>query len=160
MPYKSEESNYEMCQHHPGVPIFHEGMKFWTCCQKKTSDFSTFLAQSGCTSGKHLWIKNKDEESEKPENSCRFDWFQFGNNVVVTVYSKNPIPTCCSVQANQVHLKVTITFGLDRKRFEKSFNLFGVVDLSKSSVVYSPNKTEITLRKVDFIQWPTLESND
>ena len=31
--------------------------KFWTCCQRRTSDFNEFLRQEGCTSGDHLWIE-------------------------------------------------------------------------------------------------------
>lgn len=43
--------------YHNGVAIFHEGMKYWSCCEKKTSDFSVFLEQKGCTTGKHCWAK-------------------------------------------------------------------------------------------------------
>lgn len=45
--------NKENCQHHPGAAIFHEGMKYWSCCNKKTSNFGAFLEQVGCTSGEH-----------------------------------------------------------------------------------------------------------
>lgn len=54
--YNGPASDDEVCNHHPGVPIFHEGMKYWSCCQKKTTDFSTFLEQPGCAQGKHTWI--------------------------------------------------------------------------------------------------------
>ena len=50
------------CTHHPGVPIFHEGMKFWSCCQRKTSDFTAFLEQVGCTEGRHKWIRDNVSE--------------------------------------------------------------------------------------------------
>lgn len=53
--YNGPASNDETCSHHPGVPVFHEGMKYWSCCQKKTTDFSTFLEQPGCTQGTHVW---------------------------------------------------------------------------------------------------------
>lgn len=53
--FKGPESSEEICFYHPGVPIFHEGMKYWSCCQKKTSDFNLFLEQTGCVNGKHLW---------------------------------------------------------------------------------------------------------
>jgi len=46
------------CKYHPGVPIFHEGMKFWSCCQRKTSDFQSFLNQEGCMLGEHKWKKD------------------------------------------------------------------------------------------------------
>ena len=45
------------CQFHPGVPIFHEGMKYWSCCNRKTSDFQSFLDQVGCERGAHKWKK-------------------------------------------------------------------------------------------------------
>ena len=31
--------------------------KFWTCCQRRTSDFDEFLRQEGCTKGDHKWIE-------------------------------------------------------------------------------------------------------
>ena len=46
------------CQFHPGVPIFHEGMKYWSCCNRKTSDFQSFLNQEGCERGAHKWKKD------------------------------------------------------------------------------------------------------
>ncbi|VDO58728.1 unnamed protein product, partial [Onchocerca flexuosa] len=55
--YEGEKSKNEKCIYHSGVAIFHEGMKYWSCCEKKTSDFSTFLEQKGCTEGKHCWMK-------------------------------------------------------------------------------------------------------
>lgn len=54
--YRGPESDSEVCLHHPGVAIFHEGLKFWSCCQKRTTDFAVFLAQPGCTQGTHLWV--------------------------------------------------------------------------------------------------------
>ena len=30
--------------------------KFWTCCQKRTSDFNEFLKQEGCIPGSHRWV--------------------------------------------------------------------------------------------------------
>lgn len=56
--YQSPESDQSVCVHHPGAPIFHEGMKFWSCCQKRTSDFAAFLSQKGCSDGQHKWIQS------------------------------------------------------------------------------------------------------
>ncbi|KAG8137011.1 putative Cysteine and histidine-rich domain-containing protein [Naja naja] len=55
--FEGPGSTEDVCIYHAGVPIFHEGMKYWSCCKRKTSDFNTFLAQEGCTTGTHLWIK-------------------------------------------------------------------------------------------------------
>lgn len=68
--YNGPASENEICNHHPGTPIFHEGMKYWSCCQKKTTDFSTFLEQPGCTQGKHIWIS-------KVSFKCLFQYFLF-----------------------------------------------------------------------------------
>lgn len=54
--FEGEHSNLDMCKYHPGVPIFHEGLKYWSCCQKKTTDFTEFLEQLGCSTGHHCWI--------------------------------------------------------------------------------------------------------
>lgn len=54
--YMGVVSDQEVCNYHPGVPIFHEGMKYWSCCQKKTTEFSLFLEQPGCTQGRHVWF--------------------------------------------------------------------------------------------------------
>ena len=48
------------CQHHPGLPYFHDAYKIWSCCQKKSHDFSTFLSIPGCQHGPHQ--PNKPEE--------------------------------------------------------------------------------------------------
>ena len=40
------------------MPIFHEGMKYWSCCNRKTSDFQSFLEQAGCERGAHKWKKD------------------------------------------------------------------------------------------------------
>jgi hypothetical protein len=48
------------CQYHPGLPYFHDAYKIWSCCQKKSHDFTTFLSIPGCTRGPHQ--PNKPEE--------------------------------------------------------------------------------------------------
>lgn len=56
--YEGEDSDAETCIYHPGCPIFHEGLKFWSCCLKRTSDFNAFLNQVGCDRrGSHVWVK-------------------------------------------------------------------------------------------------------
>lgn len=61
--YESPATNLAACVHHPGVPVFHEGLKYWSCCTKRTSDFAAFLAQRGCTSGQHKWLKTVSAHS-------------------------------------------------------------------------------------------------
>ena len=51
------------CVHHPGAPYFHEGYKGWTCCSKKTTDFTEFLNTPGCTRGPHSREKPIEPEA-------------------------------------------------------------------------------------------------
>lgn len=54
--YEGPATDEKTCIYHSGSPIFHEGLKYWSCCQKKTTDFNVFLNQVGCQKGKHVWI--------------------------------------------------------------------------------------------------------
>ncbi|KAI3793071.1 hypothetical protein L1987_35684 [Smallanthus sonchifolius] len=38
-------------------PFFHDGMKEWSCCKKRSHDFSLFLEIPGCKTGKHTTEK-------------------------------------------------------------------------------------------------------
>ena len=42
----------ESCQYHPGVPVFHDALKGWSCCKKRTTDFTDFLKIPVCPSSK------------------------------------------------------------------------------------------------------------
>lgn len=57
----------ESCCHHPGAPYFHDAYKGWSCCNKKSVDFTEFLSIKGCTLSKHSNIK--PPEPEKPEKN-------------------------------------------------------------------------------------------
>ncbi|XP_034637766.1 mitochondrial ornithine transporter 1-like isoform X1 [Trachemys scripta elegans] len=56
----------DSCVYHPGVPIFHDALKGWSCCKKRTTDFSEFLSIKVCnphtstgapvsTAPRHTW---------------------------------------------------------------------------------------------------------
>uniref|UniRef100_A0A674I9D4 Integrin subunit beta 1 binding protein 2 n=1 Tax=Terrapene triunguis TaxID=2587831 RepID=A0A674I9D4_9SAUR len=149
--YKGAENETEACIFHPGVPVFHEGMKYWSCCGIKTTDFSAFLEQEGCSTGKHSWIKKEDKKLV----SCRQDWHQTSSQVVVTIYSKNPLPALSSVTASRT-IDVHIMFEGD-KVFQAKLDLWGVIDVQKSFVNMVPTKVEITLRKASPMTWAKLE---
>ncbi|XP_006868607.1 PREDICTED: integrin beta-1-binding protein 2 [Chrysochloris asiatica] len=64
----------DSCCHHPGVPIFHDALKGWTCCRKRTVDFSEFLSIKGCTMGPHC--SEKLPEAPHPEGPATSSSFQ------------------------------------------------------------------------------------
>ncbi|XP_034203952.1 cysteine and histidine-rich domain-containing protein RAR1 [Prunus dulcis] len=54
----SEDDNPEgSCLYHDSGPIFHDGIKEWSCCKKRSHDFSLFLEIKGCKTGKHTTEK-------------------------------------------------------------------------------------------------------
>jgi len=78
--YAAEEVDKEVCVHHPGEPYFHDAYKGWTCCDKKSIDFTEFLNFKGCKTGKHN--PNKPAEPVKPD-PCE---------VVIQTQNKPPEP--------------------------------------------------------------------
>uniref|UniRef100_A0A667WT16 Zgc:92429 n=1 Tax=Myripristis murdjan TaxID=586833 RepID=A0A667WT16_9TELE len=65
--FDSDQNDDGACLFHPGVPIFHDALKGWSCCKKRTTDFSEFLSIQGCTRGRHS--NEKPEEPLRPEVS-------------------------------------------------------------------------------------------
>lgn len=151
--FEGPQSSDELCTFHSGVPIFHEGMKFWSCCKRKTSDFNTFLSQEGCTSGQHMWVK---KDAGKKVVPCRHDWHQTGGVVTVTIYAKNAIPELSYVEANSSVVTIHIIFD-GEKEFHQKVNLWGVIDVNRSNVSMTATKIEVTLRKSEPMTWARLD---
>lgn len=57
--FDPKKNKDDSCVFHPGVPIFHDALKGWSCCRKRTTDFSEFLSIKGCSRGRH--------SNEKPQ---------------------------------------------------------------------------------------------
>ncbi|XP_014276642.1 cysteine and histidine-rich domain-containing protein morgana [Halyomorpha halys] len=152
--YEGIQSTNETCTYHPGYPVFHEGLKFWTCCTKRTTDFETFLAQVGCTSGTHTWFKKKLKEGEV---KCRMDWHQTGTFVYVSVFGKKCDPDSSLIEISPIRLKMSLYFPELNGAFSKDLELWGVVDVENSSVSMTPSKIEIKLRKQGPGTWTKLD---
>ncbi|KAH9005184.1 chord-domain-containing protein [Lactarius hatsudake] len=63
------DNTEEICVYHPGAPIFHEGLKSWSCCNtvnKPVLDFDEFMTIPGCTRGVHTEDAPKVEPKETP----------------------------------------------------------------------------------------------
>ncbi|KAL5570050.1 hypothetical protein UlMin_026625 [Ulmus minor] len=54
--FTDDDNPEDSCQYHDS-PLFHDGMKEWSCCKKKSHDFSLFLEIPGCKKGKHTTEK-------------------------------------------------------------------------------------------------------
>ncbi|ERE75287.1 cysteine and histidine-rich domain-containing protein 1 [Cricetulus griseus] len=172
------------CTYHPGVPVFHDALKGWSCCKRRTTDFSDFLSIVGCTKGRHNSekppepVKPEVKTTEKKELSelkpkfqehiiqapkpveaikrPRHDWHQTGGEVTISVYAKNSLPELSQVEANSTLLNVHIVFE-GEKEFHQNVKLWGVIDVKRSYVTMTATKIEITMRKAEPMQWASLE---
>lgn len=105
--YEGPLSDTGVCAYHPGVPIFHEGLKFWSCCQRRTTDFNAFLSQIGCETGQHVW--RKDDDNSKSVK-CRWDFHQTGTHVYVSIYAKMYCPYTSVIKLNPIRLYANLIF--------------------------------------------------
>lgn len=169
------------CQYHPGVAIFHEGsinfqsftfdlfivdlgMKYWSCCQRKTTDFEAFTSQPGCTEGEHQWRDEKktstdEDDPQTLKTACRYDFHQQGPTVTLSIYAKMPRPEHTCVELNAGRLKIDTRFGTDNKtkRFANDWTLFGLVNVEQSTVELLQTKIEIILKKAEPLSWSRLD---
>ncbi|KAK6731241.1 hypothetical protein RB195_007604 [Necator americanus] len=140
--YAGPESDATPCIHHPGQAIFHEGMKYWSCCEKKTSNFNAFLQQAGCERGKHQWSAN-----EKVDN-VRDDWFSSNGLITINVYCKGALPDDVHVTSDGQMLRLHIVHGFGKKETNLIYDLWGEVVCSESKAVVGERKVEHWLGKV------------
>ncbi|KAH8404649.1 hypothetical protein KR215_005849 [Drosophila sulfurigaster] len=152
--YTNSSSDFSECTYHPGVPIFHEGMKFWSCCQKRTSDFAQFMAQKGCVYGQHKWAK---DDEDKKVVQCRYDWHQTATNVVVAVYAKKYHYAQSIVEVNPIRLHVMLLFPeQENAKFDMDLELRGIINVEKVTAHMYGTKLEITLPKLEPGSWAKL----
>lgn len=100
--YTGQRKEDEKCLFHPGVPVFHEGSKGYTCCKRRVLEFDQFLSLQGCqTKEQHLFVgsgkvKGTNSSGEEALESVRHDFYQTAGAVIVSFYLKknreNQIP--------------------------------------------------------------------
>ncbi|XP_067619318.1 cysteine and histidine-rich domain-containing protein morgana [Eurosta solidaginis] len=143
------------CVYHPGAPIFHEGMKYWSCCQRKTSDFAAFMAQKGCACGEHKWFKEDDDNQVV---TCRYDWHQTSTNVIVSIYAKKYHYKLSKIEVNPIRLHVNLVFPeQENAQYHLELELRGIIDTSKTTVHMYASKVEITMPKAEPGSWTKLD---
>lgn len=67
--FSGEGSRGEVCWHHPGVVVFHDASKGWSCCKPRVADFSDLFQIEACTEGRHNFVKVAKKEEAV---TCRF----------------------------------------------------------------------------------------
>lgn len=148
----SYECTSDVCVYHPGVPVFHEGLKFWSCCQRKTTDFTSFLEQKGCETGSHEWKVKSCIET----GPCRYDWHQTGSVVVISIFAKTAVVGNSAIKANQIGVDIDLEYEGGKRNFKLNLELFGIIDPILSDVSMFGTKVEVTLKKGEIMHWKKL----
>jgi len=142
------------CIYHPGVPIFHEGMKFWSCCTRKTSDFESFLNQAGCTTGACKWTK---DSAGSASVKCRYDWHQTATHITVAIYAKKYDHKSVTLDLNPIRFKFHVYFPQEAGSFDLDLELKGVVEVEGSSCTLTGTKIEMKMKKAEPGSWARLD---
>ncbi|GAA5996355.1 cysteine and histidine-rich domain-containing protein [Rhodotorula paludigena] len=158
--YDGQDRTDEECRYHAGVPIFHEGSKGYSCCKRRVLEFDEFLRIEGCRTGRHLFVgPKKSDEAEEVLVDCRVDHYQTPRSVIVSVFGKQADKEASSVKFEVEAMHVDLILP-SRKRFTKSFPLYGPIDPAASSYKVLGTKCEIELAKADARSWPSITTLD
>ncbi|KAL5088768.1 HSP20-like chaperone [Trichoderma sp. SZMC 28012] len=157
----------EQCVHHPGVPIFHEGSKGYSCCKRRVLEFDQFMKIEGCkTKDRHLFVgsgkKDKaDAGNEEILTTVRHDFYQTPTSVIASLFLKKIKKEIAKVdfKAKEIDLDLT-TSDPTPKRYTTTVPLFAEIDTEKSSFKILGTKLELTLVKADGSSWPVLRSDE
>ncbi|ODN02734.1 Cysteine and histidine-rich domain-containing protein 1 [Orchesella cincta] len=95
--YQGPETDLEACDHHPGVPIFHE--------------------------------ENSHDQGGAKVIKCRNDWHQTGSHVIMYIYAK---------------------------KFDPNRSEVKIITPEDCSVLMTPMKFEIKLKKAEPVSWKQL----
>ncbi|CAO3625890.1 unnamed protein product [Cunninghamella echinulata] len=159
--YKDNETSRNngsesLCRYHPGVPIFHEGSKGWSCCSRKVLEFEEFLKIKGCKEGKHLFVGSSKKDGEQQEElvDCRIDWYQTQTNVIISIFAKNKQDSQIKFSTRSIDVDIKMK---DNKRFKKQLPLFHLIDPDTSKFTVLSTKVEINLVKTNGVSWAALE---
>ncbi|EXJ85015.1 hypothetical protein A1O3_05690 [Capronia epimyces CBS 606.96] len=161
----------EECVYHPGVPLFHEGSKGWTCCKRRVLEFDEFMKIEGCKRRKgHCYVGKKNKASggtngtataEEMLSTVRNDFYQTPTSVIVSFYLKKIVKEEAKVEFNDSGLEIDLDLPTsDGKRFTGTIPLFAPIDPEKSQFKIMGTKLELELAKKDGTSWSTLRSDE
>lgn len=159
--YVDASSNATCCQYHPGAPVFHEGMKFWSCCERKTSDFTSFLGQVGCEKADCCDWVHPSEAREKAKAAARYDFHQTTDTIYCNVYCKGIIPNETKVIISDRRVDINVCFGVKKTKMSlRVSELWAKVVPGKSRLTLAGTKLELGLNKKSKVQWKSLEAKE
>ncbi|PKS06628.1 hypothetical protein jhhlp_007377 [Lomentospora prolificans] len=166
--YKAGSSrDDEKCLHHPGVPIFHEGSKGYSCCKRRVLEFDQFMKLVGCkTKDRHLFIGSakkdkKDSAGEEILDTVRTDFYQTLTTVIASFFLKKIDKDKSTIKFADRAIELDlVTSDATPKRYTTNVPLFAPIEPEKTTFKVLGTKLEVTLFKADGSSWPVLRSDD
>ena len=160
----------EKCVHHPGVPIFHEGSKGYSCCKRRVLEFDQFMKLEGCeTKNRHLFIGSGNKGAPKAQagaeeklETVRHDFYQSATSITVSFFLKKIDKAAAKIvfHPQSIALDLPTTDSPTPKRYTADVPLFAAIDPAKSAYKIMGTKLEVTLAKAEVSSWPVLRSDD
>ncbi|ETN46324.1 uncharacterized protein HMPREF1541_00508 [Cyphellophora europaea CBS 101466] len=171
----------EKCVFHPGVPVFHEGSKGYTCCKRRVLEFDEFMRIKGCKEREgHCFVgkREKAREAEKKAQQgsdgaageekveeVRTDYYQTATSVIVSFFLKKIRKEDAKVvfgaggENGYVDLDLPTA---DNKRFKQRVVFWAEIDPEKSSSKVMGTKLELNVAKKGdgMTGWPVLKQGD
>ncbi|KAI0082772.1 chord-domain-containing protein [Panus rudis PR-1116 ss-1] len=99
--YDPAANTESSCSYHPGAPVFHEGLKSWSCCQdtnKPVLDFDEFMKIPGCTRGSHTDEAPKvNPKVTKQSPNVDLKSTKVGDKETYTTSSATAVPSTATV---------------------------------------------------------------
>lgn len=97
---KGTNRESESCVYHPGVPIFHEGSKGYSCCKRRVLEFDQFMELEGCAKkDRHLFVgsgKEKDKAGAGGEEVLETVRYAYGALVPpLSRFVAKTFESCC-----------------------------------------------------------------
>ncbi|RKF62784.1 Cysteine and histidine-rich domain-containing protein [Golovinomyces cichoracearum] len=175
--YSGEGRDNEICQFHPGAPIFHEGSKGYTCCKRRVLEFDEFMKIKGCkTKESHLFIgsgemKDVKKSGEETLEAIRYnlylfaiivhDFYQTADTVIASFFLRNIDQALSQVEFRTTEISLNlITSDISPKRYQKTIPLFGVIDPEKSTYRILGMKLEVKFVKAICSSWSVLRGDE
>jgi hypothetical protein len=174
----------ETCVFHPGIPIFHEGSKGYTCCKRRVLEFDEFMRIKGCKERKgHCFVgkREKAREAEKQKlasssgagagggeeivEEVRHDFYQTANSVIVSFFlkkiRKDEAKVVFGVEGENGFVDLDLPTS-DNKRFKNRVVFWGEIDPEKSTSKVMGTKLELSVvkRGEGLTGWPVLRLGD
>ena len=133
----------EQCVHHPGVPIFHEGSKGYSCCKKRVLEFDDFMRLAGCTTkDRHLFV-GSGKKGEETLDTVRW---AFLIELVIERMHSNPV----AVMIFTRHLPLSLPRSISKRSKKKSLQ-FPLPTQQPSTSTYTRRITNPTKRPCRFM---------